>query len=186
MLCIRTYVCVARKRSRRRGGASWRWTSRTRRAGSGWRPSGWRTRRPTGRRTARCWSRRRAWASTSPAPSSSRRRCTSPRAVDGRRMVDVRPCGAGRRAGDRIKVHKGLVPLAGSNDESWCQGLDRLASRDRGRLLPAAGRAPGSPASPTGPPSSPLPSLEPWAWRRDEIRGKTNTFRAVYLICKQR
>ncbi|KAG5581841.1 hypothetical protein H5410_052468 [Solanum commersonii] len=23
----------------------------------------------------------------------------------------------------------GLVPLAGSNDESWCQGLDGLASR---------------------------------------------------------
>ncbi|KAJ4784178.1 Fructose-bisphosphate aldolase [Rhynchospora pubera] len=28
-----------------------------------------------------------------------------------------------------IKVDKGLVPLAGSNDESWCQGLDGLASR---------------------------------------------------------
>lgn len=24
---------------------------------------------------------------------------------------------------------QGLVPLAGSNDESWCQGLDGLASR---------------------------------------------------------
>eukprot|EP00249_Psilotum_nudum_P015053 c25141_g1_i1 orf=269-1453(+) len=28
-----------------------------------------------------------------------------------------------------IKVDKGLVPLVGSNDESWCQGLDGLASR---------------------------------------------------------
>ncbi|KAH7428073.1 hypothetical protein KP509_10G074300 [Ceratopteris richardii] len=28
-----------------------------------------------------------------------------------------------------IKVDKGLVPLAGSNDESWCQGLDGLAAR---------------------------------------------------------
>lgn len=28
-----------------------------------------------------------------------------------------------------IKVDKGLVPLAGSNNESWCQGLDGLASR---------------------------------------------------------
>jgi len=28
-----------------------------------------------------------------------------------------------------IKVDKGLVPLAGSNGESWCQGLDGLASR---------------------------------------------------------
>ncbi|KAL6011534.1 Fructose-bisphosphate aldolase 3, chloroplastic [Asimina triloba] len=28
-----------------------------------------------------------------------------------------------------IKVDKGLVPLPGSNDESWCQGLDGLASR---------------------------------------------------------
>lgn len=26
-------------------------------------------------------------------------------------------------------VMQGLVPLAGSNDESWCQGLDGLASR---------------------------------------------------------
>lgn len=25
--------------------------------------------------------------------------------------------------------YQGLVPLAGSNDESWCQGLDGLASR---------------------------------------------------------
>jgi fructose-bisphosphate aldolase class I len=28
-----------------------------------------------------------------------------------------------------IKVDKGLVPLTGSNNESWCQGLDGLASR---------------------------------------------------------
>jgi len=28
-----------------------------------------------------------------------------------------------------IKVDKGLVPLAGSNGESWCQGLDGLAER---------------------------------------------------------
>ncbi|KAH8949065.1 hypothetical protein BDL97_10G010700 [Sphagnum fallax] len=28
-----------------------------------------------------------------------------------------------------IKVDKGLVPLAGSNNESWCQGLDGLTSR---------------------------------------------------------
>ncbi|GBG63387.1 hypothetical protein CBR_g38009 [Chara braunii] len=28
-----------------------------------------------------------------------------------------------------IKVDKGLVPLAGSNDESWCQGLDGLSTR---------------------------------------------------------
>jgi fructose-bisphosphate aldolase, class I len=25
---------------------------------------------------------------------------------------------------------QGLVPLAGSNNESWCQGLDGLASRE--------------------------------------------------------
>ncbi|KAL6641816.1 hypothetical protein ACP70R_019997 [Stipagrostis hirtigluma subsp. patula] len=29
-----------------------------------------------------------------------------------------------------IKVDKGLVPLAGSNNESWCQGLDGLAARE--------------------------------------------------------
>lgn len=28
-----------------------------------------------------------------------------------------------------IKVDKGLVPLANSNNESWCQGLDGLADR---------------------------------------------------------
>ena len=28
-----------------------------------------------------------------------------------------------------IKVDKGLVPLANSNNESWCQGLDGLAER---------------------------------------------------------
>ena len=31
------------------------------------------------------------------------------------------------RAG--IKVDKGLVPMVGSNNESWCQGLDGLAQR---------------------------------------------------------
>lgn len=28
-----------------------------------------------------------------------------------------------------LSCMQGLVPLAGSNDESWCQGLDGLASR---------------------------------------------------------
>ncbi|CAM0950010.1 unnamed protein product [Alopecurus aequalis] len=37
--------------------------------------------------------------------------------VDGKKIVD-------------ILVDKGLVPLTGSNDESWCQGLDGLASRE--------------------------------------------------------
>ncbi|CAI5520544.1 unnamed protein product [Closterium sp. Naga37s-1] len=46
--------------------------------------------------------------------------------VDGQKMVDVLS-NAGVVPG--IKVDKGLVPLAGSNDESWCQGLDGLASR---------------------------------------------------------
>ncbi|ONK58234.1 uncharacterized protein A4U43_C09F9930 [Asparagus officinalis] len=46
--------------------------------------------------------------------------------VDGTKMVDVLT-GQGIMPG--IKVDKGLVPLAGSNDESWCQGLDGLASR---------------------------------------------------------
>lgn len=45
---------------------------------------------------------------------------------DGRKMVDCLVEG-GIIPG--IKVDKGLVPLAGSNDESWCQGLDGLASR---------------------------------------------------------
>nr|GEX53139.1 fructose-bisphosphate aldolase 1, chloroplastic [Tanacetum cinerariifolium]GEX55495.1 fructose-bisphosphate aldolase 1, chloroplastic [Tanacetum cinerariifolium] len=35
----------------------------------------------------------------------------------------------GKRNCYGIKVDKGLVPLAFSNDESWCQGLDGLASR---------------------------------------------------------
>jgi fructose-bisphosphate aldolase class I len=46
--------------------------------------------------------------------------------TDGNKMVDVLTQ-AGIVPG--IKVDKGLVPLAGSNNESWCQGLDGLASR---------------------------------------------------------
>jgi len=46
--------------------------------------------------------------------------------ITGEKMVDVLS-NAGVVPG--IKVDKGLVPLAGSNDESWCQGLDGLASR---------------------------------------------------------
>ncbi|KAM0940507.1 putative fructose-bisphosphate aldolase [Dioscorea sansibarensis] len=46
--------------------------------------------------------------------------------VDGKKMVDVL---VSQNIVPGIKVDKGLVPLAGSNDESWCQGLDGLASR---------------------------------------------------------
>ncbi|XP_074566533.1 fructose-bisphosphate aldolase, chloroplastic-like isoform X1 [Curcuma longa] len=46
--------------------------------------------------------------------------------VDGKKMVDVL---IGQNIVPGIKVDKGLVPLVGSNDESWCQGLDGLASR---------------------------------------------------------
>uniref|UniRef100_A0A803Q9N4 Fructose-bisphosphate aldolase n=1 Tax=Cannabis sativa TaxID=3483 RepID=A0A803Q9N4_CANSA len=46
--------------------------------------------------------------------------------VDGKKMVDVLK---EQDIVPGIKVDKGLVPLAGSNDESWCQGLDGLASR---------------------------------------------------------
>ncbi|KAK4377334.1 hypothetical protein RND71_003630 [Anisodus tanguticus] len=46
--------------------------------------------------------------------------------VDGRKMVDVL---VEQNIVPGIKVDKGLVPLAGSNDESWCEGLDGLASR---------------------------------------------------------
>ncbi|GJN07253.1 hypothetical protein PR202_ga25072 [Eleusine coracana subsp. coracana] len=47
--------------------------------------------------------------------------------VDGKKIVDVL-IEQGIVPG--IKVDKGLVPLAGSNNESWCQGLDGLASRE--------------------------------------------------------
>lgn len=46
--------------------------------------------------------------------------------TDGKKFVDA------MREGNimpGIKVDKGLVPLPGSNNESWCQGLDGLASR---------------------------------------------------------
>ncbi|KAL8463430.1 hypothetical protein ACS0TY_034182 [Phlomoides rotata] len=46
--------------------------------------------------------------------------------TDGKKFVDC------LREGNiipGIKVDKGLVPLPGSNNESWCQGLDGLASR---------------------------------------------------------
>jgi fructose-bisphosphate aldolase class I len=46
--------------------------------------------------------------------------------TDGRSMVD---CLNAQGIMPGIKVDKGLVPLTGSNDESWCQGLDGLASR---------------------------------------------------------
>eukprot|EP00249_Psilotum_nudum_P031712 c4623_g1_i1 orf=3-1178(+) len=45
---------------------------------------------------------------------------------DGKRFVD---CLVEENIVPGIKVDKGLVPLPGSNDESWCQGLDGLASR---------------------------------------------------------
>ncbi|KAL9173878.1 hypothetical protein ABFS82_02G017700 [Erythranthe guttata] len=47
-------------------------------------------------------------------------------AVDGRKIVDIL---TEQNIVPGIKTDKGLVPLAGSNDESWCQGLDGLASR---------------------------------------------------------
>ena len=46
--------------------------------------------------------------------------------ADGKKMVDVL---VKQNILPGIKVDKGLVPLAGSNDKSWCQGLDGLASR---------------------------------------------------------
>ncbi|XP_078150568.1 fructose-bisphosphate aldolase, chloroplastic [Carex rostrata] len=46
--------------------------------------------------------------------------------TEGKKMVDVL---VEQNIVPGIKVDKGLVPLAGSNDESWCQGLDGLASR---------------------------------------------------------
>lgn len=48
-------------------------------------------------------------------------------AVDGRKIVDIL---VEQGIVPGIKVDKGLVPLAGSNNESWCQGLDGLASRE--------------------------------------------------------
>jgi fructose-bisphosphate aldolase class I len=46
--------------------------------------------------------------------------------TDGKKFVD---CLREQNIVPGIKVDKGLVPLPGSNDESWCQGLDGLASR---------------------------------------------------------
>ncbi|KAH0698985.1 hypothetical protein KY284_013200 [Solanum tuberosum] len=46
--------------------------------------------------------------------------------VDGKKIVDVL---LEQNIVPGIKVDKGLVPLVGSNNESWCQGLDGLASR---------------------------------------------------------
>ncbi|AEC07161.1 fructose-bisphosphate aldolase 1 [Arabidopsis thaliana] len=46
--------------------------------------------------------------------------------TDGKKMVDVL---VEQNIVPGIKVDKGLVPLVGSYDESWCQGLDGLASR---------------------------------------------------------
>ncbi|EXB37113.1 putative fructose-bisphosphate aldolase 1 [Morus notabilis] len=46
--------------------------------------------------------------------------------TDGKKIIDVLK---EQNIVPGIKVDKGLVPLAGSNNESWCQGLDGLASR---------------------------------------------------------
>uniref|UniRef100_A0A9I9CL60 Fructose-bisphosphate aldolase n=1 Tax=Cucumis melo TaxID=3656 RepID=A0A9I9CL60_CUCME len=46
--------------------------------------------------------------------------------TDGKKFVD---CLREAKIMPGIKVDKGLVPLPGSNSESWCQGLDGLASR---------------------------------------------------------
>ncbi|KAL0424691.1 UNVERIFIED_CONTAM: Fructose-bisphosphate aldolase 3, chloroplastic [Sesamum radiatum] len=46
--------------------------------------------------------------------------------TDGKKFVD---CLRDENIVPGIKVDKGLVPLPGSNNESWCQGLDGLASR---------------------------------------------------------
>ncbi|XVF20337.1 hypothetical protein REPUB_Repub11eG0189500 [Reevesia pubescens] len=46
--------------------------------------------------------------------------------TDGKKMVDVL---FEQNIVPGIKVDKGLVPLVGSNNESWCQGLDGLALR---------------------------------------------------------
>ncbi|XP_048422810.1 fructose-bisphosphate aldolase 3, chloroplastic-like [Pyrus x bretschneideri] len=46
--------------------------------------------------------------------------------TDGKKFVDVL---RDQKIVPGIKVDKGLVPLPGSNNESWCQGLDGLASR---------------------------------------------------------
>lgn len=47
-------------------------------------------------------------------------------AKDGKKFTDVLK---GQNIVPGIKVDKGLVPLPGSNGESWCQGLDGLAQR---------------------------------------------------------
>ncbi|KAG8053637.1 hypothetical protein GUJ93_ZPchr0001g30451 [Zizania palustris] len=46
--------------------------------------------------------------------------------TDGKKFVD---CLKDQNIMPGIKVDKGLVPLPGSNNESWCQGLDGLATR---------------------------------------------------------
>ncbi|KAE8687044.1 putative fructose-bisphosphate aldolase 2 [Hibiscus syriacus] len=46
--------------------------------------------------------------------------------TEGKKMVDVL---LEQNIVPGIKVDKGLVPLPGSNNESWCQGLDGLSSR---------------------------------------------------------
>ncbi|KAE8711723.1 putative fructose-bisphosphate aldolase 1 [Hibiscus syriacus] len=46
--------------------------------------------------------------------------------TEGKKMVDVL---VEQNIVPGIKVDKGLVPLPGSNNESWCQGLDGLSSR---------------------------------------------------------
>ncbi|CAM6005966.1 unnamed protein product [Sphagnum balticum] len=54
--------------------------------------------------------------------SFSRRHCTNPQLTAAKWWMFL-------SQGDIVPGIKGLVPLAGSNNESWCQGLDGLTSR---------------------------------------------------------
>uniref|UniRef100_A0A804NV88 fructose-bisphosphate aldolase n=1 Tax=Zea mays TaxID=4577 RepID=A0A804NV88_MAIZE len=56
--------------------------------------------------------------------------------TDGKKFVD---CLKDQNIMSGIKVDKGLVPLPGSNNESWCQGLDGLASSCYDYRLSTAG-----------------------------------------------
>lgn len=97
------------KRWRRRGGGSWRWTSRTRRAGRGWRRS-----EQAGVQDA---AGDGAGAGAVHLGGHPVRGDAVP--VDGRRIVDVL---AEQGIVPGIKVDKGLVPLAGSDPESLVPG----------------------------------------------------------------
>eukprot|EP00983_Pelagomonas_calceolata_P018988 597578-Pelagomonas_calceolata.AAC.2 len=110
-------------------------------AASAWTPSAWRTPRTTAAPTVSCWCPPPAWASNPPPSCIPPPSPFSVQYISGAILFEetlYQTCSNGKKMSDMlsdqgivpgIKVDKGLAPLANSNDEQWCMGLDGLDKR---------------------------------------------------------